>query len=282
MRWVKLIGVVGVLIVISSASSAAEFMWNFANGNLSPAVQNGGTVILDYFNGSQGVTSFGNTASDPAVPDTPGGPTSFLHAFPFGDGGRGGYGLDYTNVPANGGGAYVNNYTIAYDVLIPTIKWTALFNTDASHTNDADFYVAPDGAVGIGALGYSNVNIIKSNQWHRIVFTHDRTNNRAAYTVDGVEVFSGAADAIDGRFSLYGSDNPGIDLLILGEGDTSGNYTNEMYLASVFFLDRALVPSEAMGLGGVSPGGIVLPEPSCAVVWLGMVGIMRVGRRRRG
>ena len=68
MRWVKLIAVVGGLTLVARTLSAAEFMWNFAGGSLSPAVQNGGTAILDYFNGSQGVTSFGNTASDPAVP----------------------------------------------------------------------------------------------------------------------------------------------------------------------------------------------------------------------
>jgi hypothetical protein len=168
-------------------------------------------------------------------------------------------------------------------VLIPAVNWTALFNTNESHANDADFYIAPDGSVGIGALGYSDLQVIKANQWHRIVFTHDRTNNRAAYYVDGSEVFTGAAGAVDGRYSLYGGDNPGIDLLVLGEGDASGNYTNEMYLASVYFADRALSPTEALGLGGVTPGGIVVPEPcgAAALVWLGLAGVIRIRRRRR-
>src|SRR5688572_24117980 len=194
--------VLGALVVCARVALGAEFMWNFANGNLSPASQVGGTAVLDYFNGSQGVTSFGDTASDPAIPDTPGGPTSFLHALPFGDGGRGGYGLDYTGVTANGGGAYVNDFTIGFDALIPLLNWTALFNTNQNQDNDADFYVAPDGAVGIGALGYSPVGVIQPNTWHRIVFTHDRTNNRSAFYVDGVEVFSGAAGALDDRYSL--------------------------------------------------------------------------------
>ena len=278
--------VLGALAVCARAALGAEFMWNFANGNLSPASQVGGAAILDYFNGSQGVTSFGNTASDPNVPDTPGGPTSFLHALPFGDGGRGGYGLDYVGVTPNGGGAYVNNFTIGYDALLPLLNWTALFNTNLNHDNDADFYVAPDGAVGIAALGYSPPGVITPNQWHRIVFTHDRTNNRSAFYVDGVEVFSGTAGALDDRYSLYTDDNAGLDMLIFGEGDASGNYTNDMYVASVYFADRALSREEAIGLGGVTPGGIVVPEPGVAacLAWAGAVGLWRgrAMRRRRG
>ena len=271
--------VLGALVVCARVGLGAEFMWNFAKGNLSPASEVGGTAILDYFNGSQGVTSFGDTASDTNVPDTAGGPTSFLHALPFGDGGRGGYGVDYTGVAANGGGAYVNDFTIGFDALIPLLNWTALFNTNESQANDADFYAAPDGSVGIGALGYSPTNVIRPGEWHRIVFTHDRTNNRSGYYVDGVEVFSGTAGAVDDRYSLYTGDNPGTDLMILGEGDPSGNYTNETYLASVYFADRAWSREEAMGLGGVAPGGIRVPEP---VGMLGVAGVtMLLVLRRR-
>jgi hypothetical protein len=226
------------------AARAAEFMWNFANGNLVPAVQNNGSVVLDYFNGSQNRVSFGNTATDPNVPDPAGGPTSIVHALPFENDGRGGFAMDYTNVPGNGGGLYTNDYTIGYDLLIPSLNWTALFNTDPSHGNDADFYVAPDGSVGIGAIGYSAPGVIQPGTWYRVLFAHDRTNNHATYYINGTQVFDGPASPIDGRFSLYTSDNPGPDLLILGEGDDSGNYTNDIYLSSIYFADRALTGPE--------------------------------------
>jgi hypothetical protein len=273
----KSVVVVAGLCIAAPGASAAQFMWNFSQGNLAPAFEDGGTVSLNHFNGSEGKTSFGTSGG--AVPNPAGGPVTYLHALPFDGGGNAGYGLDYAGVAGNGGGAYVNDYTVAYDVYVPGLNWTALFNTDPSHGNDADFYVAPDGAVGIGDLGYSAPGVIQPNTWHRVVFSHDRTNNAVRYHVDGVERFASAASPLDGRFSLYASDNPGADLMLLGEGDGSGNYTNEIYLASVYFADRALSASEAAGLGGVQPGGIVVPEPA-ALVGVGLTGVLALRRRR--
>src|SRR5688572_7733148 len=251
--------VVGGLCAAAPAALAAQFMWNFGQGNLAPAFADGGTVALTPFNGAEGKLSFGTTNG--GVPSPSAGPVTYLQALRFDDPGNAGLGMDYTGVTANGGGAYVNDFTVAYDVYIPSLNWTPFFNTDPTNGNDADFYVAPDGAVGIGALGYSAPGVIQPNAWHRVVFSHDRTNNAVRYHVDGVERFAGAAGPLDDRFSLYASDNPGADLALLGEGDGTGNYTNDMYIASVYFADRALSPAEAAALGGVQPGGIVVPEP---------------------
>jgi hypothetical protein len=35
----------------------------------------------------------------------------------------------------------------------PSLNWTALMNTAPDQSNDADFYVADDGTIGIGGLG---------------------------------------------------------------------------------------------------------------------------------
>ena len=279
MGYLRNLAFVSGFCAAAPAALGAQFMWNFGQGNLAPAFEDGGTVSLSPFNGADGKLSFGTTGG--AVPSPAAGPVTYLQALRFDDPGNAGLGMDYTGVAANGGGAYVNDFTVAYDVYIPSINWTPFFNTDPTNgnDNDADFYVAPDGAVGIAALGYSAPGVIQPNNWHRIVFSHDRTNNAVRYHVDGIEVFEGAAGPLDQRYSLYASNNPGADLALLGEGDGTGNYTNDMYIASVYFADRAFSAAEAAALGGVQPGGIIVPEPG-TLSCIGFAGILVLRRRR--
>jgi hypothetical protein len=261
--------------------AAAEFEWRFDNG-LAPAVESGGTASLSAFNqATADNASFGVTGG--AVPSPADGPTGYVY-FPGQDaieGGLGGYALDHTGVMANGGGLYVNDYTMIWDVYIPTINWTALVNTNPEHGNDSDLYIAPDGTLGIAGLGYTGGAVVSPGAWHRIAFVHDRTNDAAAYYVDGSPVFTTAASPLDGRWSLYASDNPGADLVLLGEGDGSGNYANNLYLSAFYFADRALDASSIAALGGVNAAGIsVVPEPAaCGLV---AVAALSVLRRPRG
>ena len=86
----------------------------------------------------------------------------------------------------NGGGAYINRYTLIMDLLVPgSLNWTALFNTDPSNSNDADWYLAPDGSIGIGALGYSAAGSVVAGTWYRLAFTADlgRQQDRACGSV---------------------------------------------------------------------------------------------------
>jgi hypothetical protein len=84
-----------------------------------------------------------------------------------------------------------------------------------------------------------------------------------------------------GRFSLYtGSDAP-PQLVILGEGDTSGNYANDLYLSAFYFSDTVLSGATIAGLGGVNAAGIVVPEPSAfALAGVGAF-LLMIFRRRR-
>jgi hypothetical protein len=99
------------------------------------------------------------------------------------------------------------------------------------------------------------------------------------YYVNGTQVFSGAADSVDGRFSLYTSSDPAPQLVILGEGDTSGNYANDVYLSAYYFSDTALTDTTITGLGGATAGGIVVPEPTTLSL-LALVGLVCWRRRR--
>jgi hypothetical protein len=258
---------------------AAEFEWDF-NGNLVPTHQSGGTATMNYFNAaSQTYTTFGSTGG--GIPNPIGGATGYAYfAGNSVPGGLGGYTIGYTGVAANGGGAYVNNYTKIWDVYIPTLNWTALMNTAPNHANDADFYVASDGTIGIGSLGYSASPVVAAGQWYRIAFVQDQTHNQSLYYVNGTQVFSGAAGGLDGRFSLYTGGDAAPQLTILGEGDTSGNYANDLYLSAFYFNDSALNSATISGLGGVTAGGIVVPEPGSFSL-LCLAGLVFWVRRRR-
>lgn len=275
-----------VLLPIIAASAAAltgahaaTTAINF-DGGFGPVSSSGGPAAISYYDATtQGLTVFGMTDAAP-IPDFPDGPGPYLFHPAFGNGGAGGYAIDFApgTFGGNGGGAFVNDYTIVTDILVPAVGWTAIFNTNPNHANDADFYISPSGQVGIGALGYSASGVISANQWYRLAFVQDATNNTVDYYVDGVSVFSGAAGAVDGRFSLYTGANPGADLVFQGEGDSSGNYSNAAYIGSMLVADRAYSGSEIAALGGASALGLA-PEPSR--LFFGALGLAGIFLRRR-
>lgn len=271
------------LIAMAGRATAAEFSWSFDSLDLSPAKVTGGTVTLDHFDAStQAQTDF--LVTSVVVPDFPDGTGAYVHHPPFsagGGGGAGGYLMGYTNVPPNGGGAYLNDYTIMMDIYLPALDWTALFNTNPGHGNDADWYVAPDGSLGIGELGYSPSGTISAGRWHRLAFVQDQANNLTQYFVDGAKVFQSGAAGLDGRFSLYTSNDAPPQLVIHGEGDGSGNYSNEIYMGSLFFADFPLSEAEIVALGGASYEGIrIVPEPAGLMMGL-LLGAGLLARRRR-
>ena len=272
--------ITSILCCTACTVLGGQFEWDFSGG-LSPSLQSGGTATMGYLNqASQDNTTFGTTGG--AIPNPAGGSTGYAYfAGNSVPDGLGGYTISYTGVPANGGGSYVNNYTMIWDLYLPSLNWTGLMNTAPDHSNDADFYVASDGTIGIGALGYSSSPVVAAGQWYRIAFVQDQTDNQSLYYVNGTQVFSGAAGGLDGRFSLYtGSDTP-PQLVILGEGDTTGNYANDLYLSAFYFSDSVLSDSTITGLGGVNAAGIVVPEPSAfALGGLGSLMLMMFRRRR--
>jgi hypothetical protein len=269
----------GAAVAIACGTAlGAQFEWDF-NDTLAPSLQSGGVATMNYFNEvTTAATTFGTTGG--AIPNPAGGPSGYVY-FPGNSigNGLGGYTISYTGVPANGGGSYVNNYTMIWDLYIPSLGWTALMNTAPDHANDADFYVGSDGSVGIADLGYSSPSLVAAGQWYRVAFVQDQTHNLSLYYLNGTQVFSGAAGSLDGRFSLYtGADTP-PQLVILGEGDTSGNYANDVYLSAYYFSDTALTDATITGLGGATAGGIVVPEPTTLSL-LALVGLVCWRRRR--
>jgi hypothetical protein len=234
---------------------ASLYEWTFSRGDLSATTGNG---VLMYADGdvTRNLTSFGITDGS-AVPHVGGQPASYLRAPGFTATGNG-YLASFENSGPNGGGIYINQFTLIFDLLIPgTMGWVPLFNTNPANANDADFHVTDTGAVGIGVIGFSAPGLITPNTWNRIAFAANLTAGTVVYYINGSPVFSGSA-TLDGRHSLYSNIDGGPDLLLFNEGNTAGVFTHEVLLSSYFFTDRTMSTTEIAALGGPKARGVAV------------------------
>jgi hypothetical protein len=177
---------------------------------------------------------------------------------------------------ANGGGSYVNQYTVAIDYRQTQAGWNSLFQTSwGGHDSDGDLFMAPDGTIGIGAAGYSTLTL-NPDAWHRIVWSIDNGNFFRVY-VDGTLYLDGTPQSVDGRFSLY------PDRFCLFADD---NWEDMWGLVgTVATWDHALTSAEVAGMGGwiggaSTPTPLVIPEPS-SMVLLAIGGLALLRRVRK-
>jgi hypothetical protein len=229
------------------------YEWTFDGGNLSPALGNGLLQFADATTAN--VTTFGTTGG--SVPHIGGQPASFMHV-PIFNAKENGYWVTLRSSGPNGGGAYINQYTIVMDLFVPgSPDWTALFNTDPGNNNDADWYIAPDRSVGIQALGYTGINVFNPDTWYRLAFAADLGDGVVTYYLNGTQVFQRSGGSLlDGRFSLFSTNDNFPALLLFNEGDLGDNYTHELYLAGLTVVNRTLAASEVASLGGPNAEGI--------------------------
>jgi endonuclease/exonuclease/phosphatase family metal-dependent hydrolase len=242
----------------TKSTNVAIYEWDFSHGDLSATLGHG---VLAYADGpaTAGLTLFGTTDGT-IVPHIEGKPAQYLRAPGFTATSHG-YDVTFTDTGPNGGGAYINQYTLIFDVLLPgSVNWVPFFNTNPANANDADFYVNPAGALGISALGYSANGLITANTWFRVAFAADLAAGTVTYYLNGSPVHSSSAGR-DGRFSLYSNADAGPDLLLFNEGDASGPFTHEVCLSSFFFTGRTMTAAEILALGGPKARGIATPEP---------------------
>jgi len=266
-----------LLVAALPASAATVYEWSFDSGNLSAAAGNGtmGTAGAS----TPGLISF-STTDGGTVPHIGGIPAAYLSVPAFATG-TNGIQLTFGDSGPNGGGAYLNQYTILMDLYSPgAAGWQALMNTDPSNGNDADWYISNTGATGIGALTYSAGGTVTQNAWHRLAMSADLGAGTVKYYMDGTLVATRTgASLLDGRFAIYTNAHAGVDLMLFNEGDTSGNYVHPLLVNSIAFTDQTLGDSAIQALGGPSAGGILVPEPSAAA--LGILGSIALLRRRR-
>jgi hypothetical protein len=124
--------------------------------------------------------------------------------------GEGSYYICTHGIAPNGGGTKVNEWTLLIDFSYPASSrsdppngYNDLFQLDPTDADDADWTINSSGAIGIGAVGYSSAfgYTTEADTWYRMVLVVDNGVRQDLY-VDGVEIFKGNQQGVDGRFSL--------------------------------------------------------------------------------
>jgi len=143
-------------------------------------------------------------------------------------------------IPANGGGSYVNEWSLLIDFKIPSLgSWYTLFQTNTGNSNDGDCFIKPTGELGVGSTGYSTV-LIEAEKWYRLVISV-KNGQHFNYYLDGQPLHEGGAMDIDGRFGL----DPELLMFADNDGDDA-----ELKCAEIAMWDYPLSAEEARKLGG--------------------------------
>ncbi len=154
--------------------------------------------------------------------------------------GPGSYYAMEPGIGPNGGGSYINEFSMQFDFKVPEIgKWYAFLQTNTSNGNDGDLFVNADGQIGVASTGYSDLKI-NAGEWYRLIISV-RNGEFFHYFLDGKLLFEGLKQDLDGRF--------GLEDKVLLFADNDGE-DGEIDIADVAFWGRALADTEVVKLGG--------------------------------
>lgn len=177
-------------------------------------------------------------------------------------------------IAANGGGTYVNEYTVLWDIMYPAAtagSWKTFWQTSVTNANDGDLFIrpaGPQGAIGTADTGYTT-NTTNPDSWYRVVLSVANGNHFRVY-VDGNEWLNGNIQPVDGRFSL----DPIFHVFADNDGDDA-----LMNLSNLALWDQALDANAIVALGGAGRE-IAIPEPATLVMaGLAIAGALRLRRR---
>jgi hypothetical protein len=243
--------------------------WDFAKSNLAATYG----LDMQYFDDTvSNETSFATTTAF-AIGDINGQPTTVMQLAPnslF----WGGYKLFHNTAP-NGGGAFVNQYTLIYDIYYPSASSTSyrsLWQTDTSNNSDGDLFINPASGIGITSI-YDG--FVSPDTWHRIAVAFDLSGPGQAPVltkfIDGVKVGNqtDGLSGVDGRFSV------GPFGLLFADND--GDSLSQTFVSSVQFSNGRRPDAFIAALGGPSvskiPGVILAKVQTGHVVitWTGGV-----------
>ena len=231
------------LTVTPAPAAAVTGQWDFDNGDLSATVGQ----ALEY----RGDTAAGTTFTTLQI----NGEDAQVMAFPATSPSQG-FVMPHGAAP-NGGGQYVNLYTLIYDLMFPAASsgtWRALFQTSTGNANDGDLFVNPGNGIGISG---NYTGTVQADTWHRVAFVVNSVNGRLSKYIDGVKVGEQSIEGLDGRFSL----DP-TALLFTDEG----NETAAGYVNSIQFRNWVMTDEEIATLGGPTASGIPGSGPSGTTV----------------
>jgi hypothetical protein len=238
------------LAATTLAQVGPSTQWDF-NGDYGPTV-GAQPIVVD----AGGTHSFG---SEPIGDGTAG-----VASFAMSSDGRHGFYFVQHGLEANGGGVYVNQYTVVMDVrFFGTTSgqpWIALFNTNDSNNNDADAYIRVDGTDAAGPFGTMGIGgvyggRIYPERWNRLVIAVNTNQRRMTWYVNGVHQAVTPITGVDGRFALFTVNHITPWFTLFGEGDPSGDYTKPGQINTLQVYGRELNAAEAAALGGPAPLG---------------------------
>lgn len=231
------------LIAGNDAHAAVTGQWDFNTGTLGATL--GGTALwyLDYAGGPTELqTEF-------LTMDIGGQPAKVMKAPPCIY--TMGYGMP-TPADPNGGGAYVNQWTLIMDIMYPTEsdrKWRTFIETDLWSVDvDAELFVNTSNGIGISQI-YNGQ--ILPNVWHRVAFVIDQSEgvNQIRKYIDGNEVGVQAAGGPDGRWALV----PYSEAWLFTDNDSD---VAVGYINSIQLHDTALTRGQILALAGATAAGI--------------------------
>ena len=165
--------------------------------------------------------------------------------------GQGSYYICTHGIAPNGDGAKVNEWTLLIDFSYPASSlsdppsgYSDFFQTDPTNVDDADWTINSSGAIGIGAVGYTSAYgyTTEADTWYRMVVVVDNGVRHDVY-IDGVEIFQGNEQGIDGRFSLAET------LLLFCAGNSQDGDDAPINVSAVAIWDTPLSANEILTLG---------------------------------
>jgi len=220
------------------ARAAVTGQWDFNSSNFTATV---GTDLADF-----GVTPTTFTTA------TISGGAAVVMSFPAADSSQG-YIMTHGIAP-NGGGGYVNQYTLIMDIMYPTASsgtWRSLFQTQTLNGNDGDLFLNDGNGIGISG-NYSGT--IQADTWHRVAFVFDCSlpSNQLKKYIDGALVGTQNLDSLDGRWAM----DPTALLFTDNDGETAAGFVN-----SIQIHDVPLTDTDIFALGKATATGIPTSIP---------------------
>jgi hypothetical protein len=219
----------------SSTLVAAIAQWDF-NGGLGSST--GGSNLVANF-AAPGVSA-GVSFTDVTINSQPAQIAAFT---------RGTYFRVTQGFTSNGGGTFVNSYTLILDVMFPSrpTGWAALWQTGTANNDDGDWFINP--SCGLGISGNYGGDV-QDATWNRIALVVDTTQGTFTSYLNGAQVQQNTGLTLDGRWALR------AQALVFADEDqeNAAGFVNSAQL-----WDRALSAAEIAELGGPSAAGIPIP-----------------------
>jgi uncharacterized protein YjdB len=111
------------------------------------------------------------------------------------------------DIGANGGGEYVNEYTLMMDIRGSASEfggWLSVYNNGSrDNTSEAQLWIDGSGQIGDADLGGYSSPVLTPDIWHRVVIAVKLGESFKIY-VDGEQAFTASGNnGVDGMMSLY-------------------------------------------------------------------------------